>query len=322
MFRINDALRHTERRLVFNVDGLRRLAAQSVYRSPADIVDLVKLAEGGFNRTFLITMRDGFKMVARIPYPATVPKYYAVASEVATMDLRRSSGLPTPKVYGYSPEPDNVAGTEYIFMEFIQGTKLSNIWRNLGDQQIISVLRQLTQLESKMMSIPFPAGGSLYYPQDLEKVTRGAGIPLEDERFCVGPDTRVSLWHGRRSQLDVDRGPCTPPLSSFILFITPLNQSIIIDKSAEAALVGAARKELAYLEQFGRPLLPFRRERREVYQYQEQSPSDHVENLNRYLLIASSLVPRNPALGHFRIRHPDLQPSNIIVSRSLDSNID
>ena len=30
---------------------------------------------------------------------------------------------------------------------------------------------------------------------------------------------------------------------------------------------------------------------------------------------------RGPALNHFRIRHPDLQPSNIIVSRSPDSNL-
>lgn len=67
-------------------------------------------------------MRGGFQMVARVPYPATVPKYYAVASEVATMDLLRSSGLPIPKVYGYSPAPDNAAETEYIFLEFVQGT--------------------------------------------------------------------------------------------------------------------------------------------------------------------------------------------------------
>jgi hypothetical protein len=66
--------------------------------------------------------------------------------------------------------------------------------------------------------------------------------------------------------------------------------------------------------------LPFQRIRREGYRYQEQSPSDHIENLDRYLLIASSLVPRDPALGHFRIRHPDLQQNNIIVSRSPDSN--
>lgn len=56
--------------------------------------------------------------------------------------------------------------------------------------------------------------------------------------------------------------------------------------------------------------------RREAYHYQAQPPSDHVENLHRYLRIASQLVPKDPALCQFRIRHPDLQPGNIIVSRS------
>lgn len=208
MFSFNDALRHAERRRVFNVDGLCRLAAQSVDRSPDDVVDLTKLAEGGFNRTFLITMRGGFQMVARIPYPATVPKYFAIASEVATMALLRSSGLPIPEVYGYSPAPNNAAETEYIFMEFVRGTKLSDIWYDLEEGEINSVLRQLAELEAKMMSIAFPAGGSLYYAKDLEKVAGGPGLPLEDKRFCIGPDTRLRLWYGRRSQLDVDRGPC------------------------------------------------------------------------------------------------------------------
>jgi hypothetical protein len=34
-----------------------------------------------------------------------------------------------------------------------------------------------------MMSITFPAAGSLYYAQDLEKVAGGPRIPLVDERF-------------------------------------------------------------------------------------------------------------------------------------------
>ncbi|KAF8326749.1 hypothetical protein F5887DRAFT_899563, partial [Amanita rubescens] len=226
---INDVLRHAERRRVFNVDGLRRLAAQSVDRSPDDIVDLKKFAEGGFNRTFLITMSGGFKMVARIPYPATIPKYFAVASEVATMALLRSSGLPIPEVYGYSPVSDNVAETEYIFMEFVEATSLSDI----------CLLNS-----SRMMSIAFPAGGSLYYTKDLENVAGRPCIPLEDKRFCIGPDTALPLWYGRRSQLDVDRGPY---------------------ESSEAALVRGADKELAYLERFGRPLLPFQCIRREGY---------------------------------------------------------
>jgi len=159
-------------------------------------------------------------MVARIPYPATIPKYFAVASEVATMALLRFSGLPIPKVYGYSPVSDNVAETEYIFMEFVEGTSLSDIWFDLGEGDIISVSCQLAGLESKMMSIAFPAGGSLYYTKDLEKVARRPSIPLKDKRFCVGPDTRLPLWYGRRSQLDGDRGPCRL-LSAF--FSTPWN---------------------------------------------------------------------------------------------------
>lgn len=302
----NDDLRHAERRRVFKVDELRRLPAEAVNRSPDAIIRMEKLAEGGFNRTFLITMRCGFRMVARIPYSATIPKYFAVASEVATMAFLRSFGLPIPEVYGYSPTPNNAAGTEYIFMEFVQGTNLSDIWFGLGEGEIISISRQLAELESKMMSIAFPAGGSLYYAQDLKNAAGSTsrptrpGITLENKRFCVGPDTSLRLWYGRRSQLDSDRGSY---------------------ESAEVALIRGAEKELAYLRRFGQPLLPFQRVRREAYKYQEQPPSDHIENLDHYLLIASSLIPRNPALDHFCIRHPDLQPSNVIVSRSPDSNL-
>jgi hypothetical protein len=67
--------------------------------------------------------------------------------------------------------------------------------------------------------------------------------------------------------------------------------------------------------------LPFQRVRREPYKYQEQPPSDHIEIKDRYLRIASPLIPRDPALSHFRIRQPDVQPSDIIVSRTPDSNL-
>ena len=83
-------------------------------------------------------------MVARIPYPVAVPKYYTVASEVAG-----SSGLPIPKVYGDSPEPDHAAGTEYIFMEFVRATKLRDVWFDLGERQVISVVCRLLNSSRK-----------------------------------------------------------------------------------------------------------------------------------------------------------------------------
>ena len=101
---------------------------------------------------------------------------------------------------------------------------------------------------------------------------------------------------------------------------------VTIDETPQAALISAAGKELAYLKQFvkqfGRPLLPFRRMRREAYQYQVQSPANHVENLQRFLLIASSLVPKDPVSTKFHIRHPYFQASNIMVSRSSDSSLE
>ncbi len=224
MVSFNDDLRHAERKLVFKVDELSRLAAEAVNRSPDDIVDLKKIAEGGFNRIFLITMRCGFQMVARIPYPVTSPKYFAVASEVATMAFLRSLGLPLPQIYGYSPTPNNAAGTEYIFMEFVQGINLSDIWSNLEEDEINSITRQLAQLESKIMSIVLPAGGSLYFTGDLENAPGSASghirpgrTTLANKNFCVGPDTNLPLWYGRRSQLDLDRGPCKPQSTPILL---------------------------------------------------------------------------------------------------------
>lgn len=116
-------------------------------QSPKDVVSISKLAEGGFNRTFVVALRDGRQVVARVPYPMTVPNYYAVASEVATIKYQRSCGIPVPEIYGYSADSDNDAGTPYILMEFVRGPKLSEVWPSLGDEEVISVLRQLTQLD-------------------------------------------------------------------------------------------------------------------------------------------------------------------------------
>ncbi|KAJ7614816.1 hypothetical protein FB45DRAFT_1035616 [Roridomyces roridus] len=124
-------LRMAERRRIFDIHGLRQLAAQAVNRSADDVLDLEKNDETSLNRSFLITMRDGFKMVARIPYEFTPAKYHSVASEAATMAFLHASGLPVPRVYGHSPVTDNAAGTEYIFMEHINATPLEPLWFGL-----------------------------------------------------------------------------------------------------------------------------------------------------------------------------------------------
>ena len=246
----------------------------------------MKLAEGGFNRTFLITMHGGFEMVARIPYPITVPKFHAIASEVATMRFLRSSGLPVPEIYDYSPSLDNAADTEYIFERYEAQRRVAGAGGTRYRFGLGSTWRRWE-------------GGR------ASRSTTNAFASVQMPGCICGTEGGRSLtWIGNHV-----------PHSLLLNFL-----ELIKTIDAEAALVAAARKELAYLEQFDRSLLPFQRERREGYGYKEQSPSDHIKNLERYLLIASSLVSKNSALHHFRIRYPDLQPNNVIVSTSSDSN--
>ncbi|KAJ6018553.1 hypothetical protein N7499_003252 [Penicillium canescens] len=85
----DDALRHCERRRAFGVSELLTPGCH-------DITGFGNPAEGGFNRSFLVAMRNGLKLVARIPYPVKKPKFLVIASEVATMDFLRSHGIPMP----------------------------------------------------------------------------------------------------------------------------------------------------------------------------------------------------------------------------------
>ncbi|KAL4896711.1 kinase-like protein [Aspergillus ambiguus] len=248
----------------------------------------------------MITMRDGFRFVARIPYPITEPKSLLVASEVATMDFLRSHGIPVPKIFGYSVTANNSAGTEYIFMDLVRGKNLGNVWYNLTEQERKTIVTNLVRLETRLFSLRFPASGSLYYCDDLPDDNSRVIVPSPDltSCFCIGPDTSLGLWYGKRLELSVNRSPYRDSL---------------------AVLTAGATKEIAYLEKFGRDLQPFQRLRRELYNYQSQSHLEHITSLQKYVQIAPHLLPdSDPALHRPTIRHPDLQPNSIFISDNLE----
>ncbi|EER45818.1 phosphotransferase enzyme family protein [Histoplasma capsulatum var. duboisii H88] len=116
-FLYNEQMRLQERYVEFDVAALKDVV--STHTGRGNVVDFVKLSEGGFNRVFLLTLEDGFKTVVKIPYNFLVPKKYATASEVATLAFLRQKGIPVPDVYGWSSTPDNAVGAEYIVMEFV-----------------------------------------------------------------------------------------------------------------------------------------------------------------------------------------------------------
>ncbi|CZT02790.1 uncharacterized protein RCO7_05938 [Rhynchosporium graminicola] len=261
----NEPLRLKERILHFDVAELKKAAAAAVHKDAA-------------NR-------------------------FSIASDVATMNLVRSYGVPVPKVLGYSATSQNAVGAEYMIMEKVNGRDLGDIWYDLSEKERLKVVVQVARLESVLFSIPLPACGSVYYKHDLESnaeaVTISAGEGDGEDasgiagQLCIGPDVAQKWWYDKRDQLPVPRGP----------FL-----------QADQAFTAGAEKELAWLKTHARPRLPHIIPHRELHDYQKISPADHVASIEKYLQIAPYLVPRDKDyLLRPTLRHPDFQPRNIFV---------
>lgn len=87
-----------DRYRLFDVQELQAAAAKSV--GAEKCVDMIKLAEGGFNKVFRLVMDNGKAVIARIPNPNTGSLRWTTASEVATMDFVRNSL--SPPIYLFS----------------------------------------------------------------------------------------------------------------------------------------------------------------------------------------------------------------------------
>lgn len=307
----NESCRRSERYLEFNVAELKRTVTQAVSRCEADIQSFHKLAEGGFNRTFEITMKDGLQTVARLPYPSTLPKRYAVASEVATMDLVRSYGLPVPQIYAYSTTPNNPVGSEYIIMEKIVGREVGHAWYDLSMKERKSITSEVARLEEILFSISLPAYGSVYYKRDLAATDQSIDIPAH-HGLCIGPDVALGWWYDRRDTLSIDRGPCELILIQMSDLLTVPS---VVDP--DRLISAGARKELTWARRFGRTRFPFSRHHREFLGYRKSSPEEHIKHLEMYLRLSSHLIPKSQSLLRPTIRHPDLQPHNIFVSNDF-----
>ncbi|RAK95008.1 uncharacterized protein BO80DRAFT_498083 [Aspergillus ibericus CBS 121593] len=276
----NEHVRLSERYLKFDVSALKNVAALASGYAPSDIAAFSRLSEGGFNRIFQVTLKDGRCVIARLPYPSTVPKRYAVASEVATLDYLRLHGIRTPKVCAWSSTNLNPVGSEYIIIEKLGGTPLGDIWYSMTQDDRRKMMKQIVEWETRLMSLKFPAYGSFQ----------------KDAGFCIGPIAHYNRWLGERSTMLIDRGPW---LSSTDIF----------------RAVG--ERELVWTKSHAKSRVPYERLYRETYHFRKVSPDPHIQNLSDYLKIAPFLgFGAETALHRPVIRHPDFQPNNILVSDS------
>ncbi|GLA41371.1 phosphotransferase enzyme [Aspergillus niger] len=295
---VNEHLRLSERFLEFDVLALQNIVSTASGHSVSELRSFTKLSEGGFNRVFEATFSNGKCVLVRLPYPSTAPEHYTVASEAATLDYLRLHGLHTPEVYAWCSTKANPVGAEYLVMEKLDGTPLGNRWFSLTPKDQYKIMTQIVEWETRLMSLKFPASGSLYYLKDIpsEKRTR-----LDDPNsmaFCIGPIAHYSWWHDERGIMDIDRGPWPSSIDIFR---------------------AAGERELTWAKAYAKPRLPYERLYREIYKFKCVSPDSHIAALVNYLKVVPSLDHTNKlSLDRPVMRHPDLQPNNILVSDKND----
>jgi hypothetical protein len=74
-----------QRRVRFDVNELARCAAEAVGAKAC--VNMAKYPDGMYNKSMLLTMDDGSRVVAKVPNPNAGLPHWTTASEVATMDF-------------------------------------------------------------------------------------------------------------------------------------------------------------------------------------------------------------------------------------------
>ncbi|PYH96755.1 hypothetical protein BO71DRAFT_448359 [Aspergillus ellipticus CBS 707.79] len=272
-----------DRATPFNASSLQKIAAQSV--GAKTCTSIAKLAEGSFNKTFRLTMDTGLSVIARIPHPISGPRIQA----------RTILRIPTPQVYAWNADVNNAVGSEYIIMEEAPGTQLEDVWDDLSLEQKIEVVKDLVQLENRLLHAPLNRYGSLYFASEniagaVPAEVRGyVSIELKDRvrrRFVIGPVAHRKYWSKERAEMTLDRGPWNHP---------------------QEYILSPAHREKAWLQQHAVPKPD------DDPPATQTSPASHISALENYIQVAPYLLPKDPTLVAPYIRHTDLHAANIFV---------
>ncbi|KZV87135.1 hypothetical protein EXIGLDRAFT_840245 [Exidia glandulosa HHB12029] len=292
-------------KLEFDVDALASAAHSS---TRVECVEIQKLSEGPYGRSFLLTMEGGSELVARFPFPCAGRRTRLVQSEVATLDfLGNHFGLPVPRIvtYNSSTNPSvNVVGAPYIIQTRFTESEKQHSGEMLTPAALLAAkpgrfLDDVVEIQATLASIPFAQHGSLYYVADVDESLRDRPLfqdvegfqPADEtrERFRIGPSVSRNFYRGDRAMLELDRGPW---------------------ENDEAYFQATVDAEIKWLEYFG----SFEEARRTAWE-PERSPEEHIELLKRWRSLAPKLMlPRNTP----RLWHPAFTAQNLRTFKEKD----
>jgi aminoglycoside phosphotransferase (APT) family kinase protein len=303
-FLFNEDEQLQERHKRFSAHALKDIAVKAL--SATSCENMIKLAEGSYNKIFLLTMNTGTQTIARIPHPHAGPAHYTTASEVATMHyIRNKLHIPVPKVLAFSSDSRNPVGSEYIIMEKIGGRSLSSLWDKLSTDARENMVSSLADIEARLFKSRFSHYGCLYFVGD---VPRNMCAPHlydmeheDDATYCIGPTTETEFWEPLRASLGANPGPCEISNASLLIYL---------GSSAHDYWRDICQREINWI---GKHAISKSEDDPLRQVDSQEDPHCHIALLNRCIDVAPLLTPPYPwTVG--TIWHHDLSFQNIMVS--------
>lgn len=284
------------------------------------VIRMASIHEGKHHRIYKLDTNLDKSFVLRVPYP--LENGYVLEqrlkSEVATMDFAQLKlGIKVPKVFCYGVNALNPLRQPFILEEFIEGKLLMRDWNplvndkkdSLPDDTLKSVVEQVSDLQSKLLSIQFNGIGSLYFSKDCEAPSEPEKSVYDGEtnsdlqgRWVIGPIAERVFWRKKSTLNKETLGGYLGPWS--------VNEPLEIVRNTGLVEAENARARLALKQADASPeVVDESTLREQIVTFENLATvGPHLFNSE------TTTIPNVKELLKSKLYHPDLDPMNIIVT--------
>lgn len=93
----------------------------------------------------------------------TVDPRFKTSSEAATLDLvSKHTSIPAPRVIAMENSHDNEIGFEWMLMDFIEGTNLEHVWKDITWSAKTRLIDQVVDITANLYRIQCNSIGNIY----------------------------------------------------------------------------------------------------------------------------------------------------------------
>ncbi|RIA89766.1 hypothetical protein C1645_771606 [Glomus cerebriforme] len=147
-----------------------------------------------YNEIYLLCFKTEPDCIARLSRELTHPAS-KFASEIATMKyVTQNTNIKVPTVYDWNGTAQNPIKTPYIFMEWLPGQHLYQVWYELTVEQKKCILSQIVKILFELwIKCQFKEIGCLYMDEQSSRDSFSATLT-----FRIGPIVNPLFYFGGR----------------------------------------------------------------------------------------------------------------------------